>query len=159
MFDFRALKDLDWLLFITMVLIIVIGIGIIYSASYDSNKQRSTGYARKQLMWFLLGLPLFFLASCFEYRRLRGLAIPIYVAAVLLLIYIVIWGQLHQGAKRWIGIWKFRLQPSEFAKLAIIFLVALFLSRFRKSSQQLYYTVVPLVIVCIPVFLIFNQID
>ncbi len=159
MFDFSAIKDLDWLLILVMVLIFAIGVVVIYSASYDISNERSAGHARKQVTWFLLGIPLFFLASCFEYRRLRRLALPLYIVTILLLVYVIIWGRHHQGAQRWIKVGPLELQPSEFAKLIIIFMLAFYLSEYRKKSQSLLYTVIPLAIVSVPVLLIFIQPD
>ncbi len=159
MFDFSAIRDLDWLLVLIMVLIVVMGIVVIYSASYDMKKDESTGFAWKQLTWFLLGLPLFFLACCFEYRKLRHFAIPFYVLAILLLVYVILKDDPRKGARRWIDVGPMDLQPSEFAKLAIIFTLAAFLSRYRSMSQSLRYTAIPLAIVCVPVILIFRQPD
>jgi rod shape determining protein RodA len=159
MFDFSALRELDWLLILVMVLIVGIGIVAIYSASYDMNKDRSTDYWLRQLIWFGLGICLFLFSTCFEYRKLRTIGIPIYIVSLLLLLYVIPFGQEHGGAQRWIKIWKFELQPSEFAKLSVIIGLTLFLAEFRKFSESLRYTLIPLVIVCGPVFLIFKQPD
>ena len=159
MFDFGALRDLDWLLVLAMVLIVAIGVVVILSASYDRANPHNPGVAGKQMLWFGLGLPLFFGAACFEYRKLRVLAVPIYVATILVLLYVVFFGVEQKGAQRWIDVGPIELQPSEFAKLTIIFMLAYFLSEYRKMSQSFWYVLIPLAIAGVPVLLIFMQPD
>jgi rod shape determining protein RodA len=76
-----------------------------------------------------------------------------------MLVYVILFGRHHQGAQRWIRVGPFELQPSEFAKLTIIFLLAFFLSEYKRMAHGLLYILVPIVIVCIPVLLIFMQPD
>ena len=59
-----------------------------------------------------------------DYRVLMRLAYPIYVAVVLMLVGVTVHGKVVMGARRWLQIGPLQIQPSEFAKLAIIFALA-----------------------------------
>src|SRR5580698_8764062 len=85
----------------------------------------------KQILWYVVGAGAG-AAICFlEYHIIARWAMVIYWAAILLLIAVLIphVGSVHYGARRWIDLPAFQLQPSELAKLAFILALANFLSR------------------------------
>lgn len=79
-----------------------------------------------QIIWFGLGGAMAAASLLIDYRVLHRLAWPIYVLVVLLLIAVEIHGDTVMGAQRWLVIGPLRLQPSETAKLAVVFMLARF---------------------------------
>jgi rod shape determining protein RodA len=150
MIDLKLLKKTDPLLAGAMVLLIAAGMGVIFSAS-------NSAYGQKQIIWASIGLVAFVVAACFPYRRLSLAAYPAYGAMLLGLALVLIAGQTRHGGKRWIAIGGLSLQPSEFAKLATIFVLAKFLSQSRLSRQSWKYMLIPFGLILPPMVLIFLQ--
>jgi len=88
-------------------------------------------YFKLQLQWAGIGLLGFVLASFFNYRKLRFLAVPLLIIALLSLGLVLIpaMGTKILGAQRWLGIGAFRFQPAELAKLAFVLYLAAFMSQ------------------------------
>src|SRR5260370_42712746 len=85
----------------------------------------------RQMIWYGLGIGVATTMCCADYRSLSRFAFIIYWVTILLLIAVLIpgVGSAHGGARRWIDLKVFQLQPSEFGKLAFILAQAHFLSR------------------------------
>lgn len=150
--ELRLLKKMDWLLVGVMVVLIGAGIAVIYTTPGHGG-----GFARRQAVWAAVGLVLFVAGAFFPYRRLSFAAYPFYGAMLLALALVLIAGEARHGGKRWLALGGLSVQPSEFAKLATIFVLAKFLadSRIPKSSWR--YVLVPLWLCTPPMFLIFLQ--
>jgi rod shape determining protein RodA len=152
-FDLNALRQLDWLLVAAMVLVIAVGIVVISSAA-------STETAKKQAVFAVAGLFVFAFLACFDYHWFRKASVWVYAAALVLLVAVLIVGTGPRGAKRWFPLpLGFRFQPSEFAKLACVFIVGYGLDRFRAYNESIPYTLAPLVLVLVPMALIVKQPD
>jgi rod shape determining protein RodA len=136
MVDLRLLKKTDPLLAVAMVFLIVAGTAVIFSASGSGNGQ-------KQIIWASIGLILFLVAACFPYRKISLVAYPSYVAMLAGLALVLLAGQIRHGGKRWIAIGGLSLQPSEFAKLATIFVLAKFLAHSRLPRKSWRYLLIP----------------
>jgi len=105
----------------------VLGVMTIYSAGADWGRQ---------LVWVGLGAIAYVAASWFDYRRLLPLAPGIYAAIVLLLIAVHLVGRSALGARRWLSVGGFPLEPSELSKLALVVVLAALLSRAEKLSWR-----------------------
>ncbi len=150
MLDLRLLKRIDWIAALVMVLLVASGVTVILSAS-DGN------VARKQVLWAALGLTLFVAAACFPYKKISLFAYPFYVLMLGALGLVLIVGQVRHGGKRWIEMAGLSFQPSEFAKLATIFVLAKFLSESRIPRHSWMYILVPIMLIIPPMGLIFLQ--
>ncbi len=150
MIDLRLLKKIDWVVVVVMILLVAAGVLVIFIASGRANTQ-------KQIIWASLGLAFFVAASCFPYRKLSLFAYPIYAAMLLGLVLVLATGQVRHGGKRWIGVAGLTLQPSEFAKLATIFVLAKFLAHSKLSRKSWKYVLAPFAISAPAMFLIFLQ--
>lgn len=156
MFDLSALKEMDWLLVVAMVLILAIGVVVIYSASAS----REVNFAKKQIVWAALGLVAFLVATCFNYQKLKRIAPWFYLAMLAALIALEVYGEIRKGSTRWITFGGgFQFQPSEFMKLGIIVLLAAYLSTSKERSDTFGYVLIPVLIVAVPVGLIMLQPD
>lgn len=124
----------DHLLFQFALTLVVIGVVMVYDSSYvRSIDQRGDGFLflRKQAMYAVAGLTGMVWMIRYGYWRLRQLAIPLLIGAIVLLIavYIPHVGLRLNGANRWIDLKFMQFQPSEFAKLVLIIYLAGLLAR------------------------------
>jgi rod shape determining protein RodA len=150
MFDFTLLKKINWLVAMAMLVLIAAGVTVVFSASGRGNGE-------KQILWASIGLGLFLAAACFPYKRLSFFAYPFYGAMLFALAFVLVAGQMRHGGKRWIGVGGLSLQPSEFAKLATILVLAKFLAQSRLPRKSWRYLLLPFALIAPPMFLIYLQ--
>lgn len=113
--------------------LLALGMVMLYSSSMT---QVGAGYLIRQLVWCVLGLGLCVAAASVDYRILKKLAWPIFIAALILLamVFVPPFGVRRNGATRWLGYGGSSfLQPSEFAKLALIIIVAWYGEYFQRQ--------------------------
>jgi len=159
---FRYLKRLDWALFSAVLALCVFGLVMIHSATREAHAVgwvAPSQYVIKQALWLLISLVGFFLAVLLGYRPIARWHGPIYLAATALLIAVLKIGKSPTGATSWIALDGFRLQPSEFAKLAVILSLAAFVARRTGSVSEAGVVMRALAIAVVPVVLVLGQPD
>jgi len=117
---------------------------------------------QRQLFWLFLGIGTFTAVSLVPTRWTEWVALPAYVAAILLLMATLVIGTgagTAAGTKSWISLGGFRFQPAELAKIATILAVARFFSIRREAVQSLRELLAPLAIVGLPLGLVILQPD
>ena len=119
----RGRNKSDRILFGTMLALSAFGLLMVYSATRSSG---SVGMER-QMIFVAAGLTLYAVISNIDYRELKNL-IPIVAIAVLVGLFAVYLFEPVNGARRWIDLGFFKLQPAEFAKVVVILLLAAILS-------------------------------
>jgi rod shape determining protein RodA len=122
--DSGVIKTFNVGLFVSMCLTFVLGIVTLYSASKGSG----TTLYKTQLIWFVLGLGVAASLLLFDSHFLARLAYPFYAVCMVLLTLVLFVGRIGGGSQRWIDLKFFHLQPSEIAKLAIVFTLAKYFS-------------------------------
>lgn len=116
-------------------------------------------FMKHQLIYLIVAAFALLGMVVFDYRHLRGLAPIIYGATVLALVLVVTpLGTLQLGARRWIDLGPFQIQPSEIAKLAVIVCAAAYLS-FRKGDVLWRDIAVVIGMVVFPMVLIYAEPD
>lgn len=115
-------------------------------------------YVKRQLIWIALGTVVLIVATAIDYRKFPRVSPYLYWISVALLGYVMLHGHTSLGATRWIRVGSFQLQPSEFAKIAIIITLGTHLSR-KKSLTRWRDLVSPLIHVLIPMALVLKQPD
>lgn len=123
----------DFVLLAVTLFLLVLGVVMVHSASSAlSLKTFGDAYyfAKRQVLWACLGLVLMYLASRYDYHRLRRFAPGFLVVSFALLVLVLIpgVGRNVNGSQAWIGIGSFGVQPSEFMKLALILFLAHYLA-------------------------------
>jgi len=158
MLDRQALRRFDWIFVLSMLVLTLIGIAFIWSATHWVPARAR--YAGLQVKWLGVGLAAFVLVLLFDYGRLGGLAYPAYAAALLALVLVLLpsIGVTRNYSRRWFRILGYYLQPSEFAKLAFVLALARYLM-YRKNYRKLTGLVVPFLIALIPMGLILREPD
>lgn len=154
-------KQIDYAILFIVLMLVIFGIVIIFSASYYSamvTLSKSTNgdkfyFLKKQATWAVLGLCSMMFMTFFDYRKLKKLAIPAYIGANLLLILVLIIGTVSKGSKRWIA----GFQPSEVAKLSTVLFMAYFIDQNPKILSTYKGFIQCMVFVGIPAVLVATQ--
>lgn len=153
------LLEIDFPLLIAVFLLSIFGVLFIYSSGMTSTGELVSNEYIKQLIWFVSGLVLCVAISLIDYRRLYDLSGVLYCIILAILLYTKLFGKVVNGAKSWIGIGSFGIQPSEFAKIVTILFLAQYLDISRKSASPVQRFVVSALIICLPMGLILSQPD
>ncbi|MBO6003280.1 MAG: rod shape-determining protein RodA [Mailhella sp.] len=129
--DRRKLYRTNWGLLFATLLLFAVGLVNLYSASGSRGEEGFvlSSFYQKQMLWGLGGLAVMVGCMLFDYRRLERLALPFYVAVMVLLCLVPVIGKTVYGAKRWIDLGVMNLQPSELAKFAVLMMGASLLCR------------------------------
>jgi len=149
------------LLLVTIILI-ALGAMMIYSASFSTSASDesflSTLFGR-QLVYAGLGLILMTVAASIDYRIYGHIAPVLYGLMVAFLVAVLLLGESTYGARRWIDLALFPLQPSEIAKLILVVVLAKFLSDHREEVKRLPLLLFSLLIAAVPAGLVYFQPD
>ncbi len=119
--------------FVTLGLV-AFGLVMVYSATSASaaiGNGDPMSFLKRQAVYALIGVVLMACASRFDYHRLRYLAPPLLLAALVLCTAVLVLGPAINGARRWFVLGPASVQPSELAKLALCLFAAGYLSRRR----------------------------
>jgi rod shape determining protein RodA len=137
----QLLKRMDWLLFGAMVALAVASVFFIYSASYSGPGLPMRSLYKMQMVWFGVGLLVYLAAALVDYRLICQWATVWYVIAVGLLLLVLVSGVKVYGARRWLGLGSFGIQPAEIAKLATLVAISYYLFHHTLESRRAWSTV------------------
>ena len=152
MFERRLYYHIDWALLMAMLALCALGVATIYSATFDPTHGASHRYVI-QMYAIALGLVAMLFTMTLDYRTFTDKSHLIYIAILALLIYVLFFGHVGKGARRWIPVGGFNLQPSEFAKIAVALVLAKFFGENRGSPTSMdlviggVLTVIPLALI------------
>ena len=151
------MKNFDIQLFISIILISLIGIVMIYSSSNvwaDYKFADPLKYLKAQSLFFIIGLILIIIVSKIPYTNYLNKANIILLVCFFLLILVLIpgIGTIRNGSRSWFGIGSLGIQPSEFMKLALIIFTAKYLSKNRKDLKIIKKGVFPILLISLLVF-------
>lgn len=149
----------DWILFFILIILILIGIVAIQSASVDSGSEITRSNFQKQIIWAIFGLLIYFSISLLNFRFLYAVAYIVLIVGVFLVVltYIPAIGKGVSG--RWIGFWGLRVQPSEFMKVFLIVGLARLLTDNIKNLSKPKSLILPFVITGVVTLLVLRQPD
>ena len=144
----RNFRDIDWLLLLAPVALTVFGcIGIASTAPRSELK--------KQVVALVIGLVAALIVMFTDYRKIIMNVAPLfYGAAIILLVLVLFIGRDINGNRAWLPVFGFSLQPSEFAKIATILMLARYMAKYRTGSITVKDMVIMAAIVMPPVILI-----
>ncbi|HEY7472103.1 MAG TPA: rod shape-determining protein RodA [Gemmatimonadota bacterium] len=153
----REATQQNWYLLTLAVTLALGGIALLYSASQTASGENAD-YWQFQLIWLFVALIAYGLIGLVPMRLIEKISRPSYGLAVMMLIAVLAFPAIS-GAHSWIRIGPFGFQPSEFAKIAVILVVAQWASRLKAAPQGLAELVVPAILVGIPAALTLLQPD
>ena len=151
----------DVVMFVLMTALLALGVVMVYSATFvrlDAEIGDPGWAMRRQLVFAAAAVIMFVLVSMVDYREYRNL-LPFMYAAVLVGLVIVLRMPIRSGAQRWIPLGNFQLQPSEFAKVGILVVLAGVLAPAREEGMRWARLASALAMVLIPSALIYKQPD
>ncbi|MEW6313989.1 MAG: rod shape-determining protein RodA [Pseudomonadota bacterium] len=149
----RMIVHVDQYLFIAVAGLMLVGLAVLFSAS-DMSPARVGG----QALNMLLALSVMWGAANVPPHYLMRLALPLYVLGVLLLVAVALFGEVANGARRWLNLGVARIQPSELMKIAMPLMLAWYLDRYEAILSMKNFAIATLLLV-IPVALIARQPD
>lgn len=139
---------LDVPLLLTVITCLIIGLVMVYSASYDYSNvyygDTGTIFIR-QLIWLSIGLVGAFFLTLFDYHHWNKLAVIAMLATVVLLVTVLIVNEVRNGAVR--TLFGGSIQPSELAKLVTIIYLAVWLSAKKEQLGEIGFGLIPLAII------------
>lgn len=154
----KRILEIDFILLLSVLALVVIGILFIYSSGISSSGAQLSNEFVKQIIWGATGFVFCLFISLLDYRRLYTISLYIYLGFLVILIYTIFFGRLVNGARAWIGIGSFGIQPSEFTKIATILVLARYLEQ-TKNANNLKRYLFSIVIVMVPAGLVLLQPD
>ncbi|MDP4087644.1 MAG: rod shape-determining protein RodA [Bacillota bacterium] len=151
--DRKLLRYFDFGIVLITVIIVFFGCANIYDATVNKY---GTSFVRLQMMWLAVGLVVVFVMTRIDYTFFSSYAPLIYWAGVLLLVYNDLTSKAVKGASAWISIGSRAIQPSEFAKLGMIIMLAKKLEDMEGNINNVknffilvFYALVPMALIVI----------
>ena len=158
------IKKIDKWLLLPIIILSIIGLLMVYSASNvvgKANYNDSLYYFKRQLLFMCIGYIIMIVIMRLDINVVKRFASLFFIFSLFLLILVIIpgIGVVRGGARSWIGIGTFSLQPSEFMKIALIIFLARYLDNnyldLRKTKHLIYLSI----LICLIFGLIMIQPD
>jgi rod shape determining protein RodA len=121
------MRRVDRLQALVVGMLAALGVMTVFSARADWQRQ---------IVWVLLGAVIYVAAAVFDYRRLRAIAPALYGGMLLMLVAVHLVGHSAMGARRWLAVAGFPLEPSELSKLIVVLVLAAYLARAERLGWR-----------------------
>ena len=161
MFERRLYFHVDWLLLGAILVLAGLGVAMVYSTTYITTAEGGRASTQVWTQGYALGLGLIALLVCLaiDYRIFAEHSLFIYGGLLVLLLYVLIGGQTQMGGQRWIPIGPFHLQPSEFARIAVALMLAMYFGENRRGAKNTSDLILGGIFTAIPLIFIAKQPD
>ena len=150
---FSAKESMDMPFFLLTLTILVIGVVMMFSASYPNAYYLHGGdsfyFIKNQLVFAALGVVIMLFISCVDYNYIRKWAIPILFLSFVMLIVVLLMPAIN-GVHRWIQLGSFSFQASEITKFAIVLSFSHFIDINFKRMHTFKYGILPYMIILAP---------
>jgi rod shape determining protein RodA len=154
MFERRLYHHIDWAMVAALVALCGIGLAMIYSTTGGPTRAYTT-----QIYGVLFGIVALVVCLSIDYRVLADKSHWVYLAVLAVLVYVLLFGAVRGGSRRWIDLGLFNLQPSEFAKAAVALVLAKFLGESRRGTISQADLLIGGALTAVPLVLIYFQPD
>jgi rod shape determining protein RodA len=158
---FAVWRHADLVLIGATLALSAFGALMVYTATKDALQAAGlspTYYLTKQVEYMAIGVGVMLAVAAVDYRHFRDWAAPIYAVSLLALAGVYAVGHKSRGAQAWFQLGSYQLEPSEFAKIALIIALSAYIAAY-KGKLPLRGLVVLLVMALIPFALIYKQPD
>ena len=162
MFERRLFFHVDWALLTAVLLLAGIGIAMIYSTTYvtlPSGVGHPGPQVRTQTYALLIGLAALIVCLVIDYRMLAEHSLFLYLGLAGLLVFVLVKGSTQFGAQRWIDLGPFNLQPSEFGRMVVALVLAMYFGENRRGARNTGDLLVGGLFCLVPLLLIAKQPD
>ena len=155
----KKVLNSKFLFFIPLLIIMVISFLNMYNAKYLSTLYNNN--LTKQIIWYILGIIILLLFRKINTSFIFKYAKYIYILSILLLIYVLIFGKVINGARAWITIKGLSFSPSELAKLSLALMLSNTLNNFVKTDikSEFIFILKIFILIIIPSILVFLEPD
>lgn len=155
---FEVFKKYDYGILIPVLLLIVLGVALVYSATLG-DEGADIGNTVKQIIAVVVGFVFVWLLSLLDFRAWKSYTGVLYVAIIVALIFVLLFGTSVRGSRSWFSLGGFQLQPAEFAKVILILVLAKYFARHSGEVWKLKHVFITGVYTLIPTLLIVAQPD
>ena len=153
---FQKIKNLDYILLVSIILLSVLSVFVMYSTDGGEILFHTKNHFVKLAFFF----PLMIFVAFFNIKFWHNCSYIIYFIVILLLIYVSFFGLKSSGSQRWMDLYLFVLQPSELMKVAIILCLAKYFHRIKIESVNSFTSItIVLSIIIIPIIFVISQPD
>ena len=153
---FQKIKNLDYILLISVILLSVLSVFVMYSTDGGEILFHTKNHFVKLAVFF----PLMIFVAFFNIKFWHNFSYIIYFIVILLLIYVSFFGIKSSGSQRWMDLYLFVLQPSELMKVAIIMCLAKYFHRIKIENVNSFTSItIVLSIILIPIIFVISQPD
>jgi rod shape determining protein RodA len=122
---------IDWILLLAVLGLVTLGSLLVWSATShraDLTGGDTTAYLQRQMVNVAIGLVLMVIVLATDHRWVRIVAPFVYLASVIGLVLVLVMGSTINGSRSWLQLGGMSIQPSEFAKLAVVIGMALWVA-------------------------------
>lgn len=154
--------NLDWISVFFYLILVLLGWINIYAAVYSDEHQSIFDMGQrygKQLIWIIAGIILAIMVLTVDSKFYAAFATHIYIATILLLVAVLLFGREVNGARAWFEFGSVALQPSELGKFATNLAIAKCISQFDFKIQNLRSILILIALITLPAILIIMQND
>ena len=159
MFDRRLVTHFDWPFIATILTLMVVGLLTVYSSNALATSAFRKSLHVRQLTWIGIGLVGMLVTCLVSYRSLGRFAYVFFGATVFLLAVVLVIGKTGLGAQRWIRVGGLAFQPSEFAKLGLVFFLARYFDDHREHLRDAKTMILPAALTGLCMLLVLKQPD
>lgn len=150
-------KPFDFVLFVTVLILLAMGIIMVLSASSPSalaESGNSYAYVSRQAIFAVLGIGLMIFISKIDYHEYSKFSRIAYIGSIVVLALVPLLGSSAKGATRWLEIGPIRFQPSEVAKIALIIFYASWLTKNKDNLKDLFSGFIKPFLLLVPIAII-----
>ena len=152
----QKIKNLDYILLISVVLLSMISVFVMYSTDGGEILFHTKNHFVKIIVFF----PLMIIVALFNIKFWHNFSYFIYLIVILLLVWVSFFGIKASGSQRWMDVYFFVLQPSELMKIAIIMCLAKYYHRLKIENVNSFTSIIiVLSIIFIPIIFVISQPD
>ena len=127
----RSVFDIDWGLLIPVIFLVILSLITLFSVDFPLFKS--------QLVFFIVGIFAFLFFSQTNYKAIKFYALPIYLISIVILIVVLFIGVEARGSVRWLDIFGFRIQFSEFLKPFLAISLSSYLASRNNYSLKTFF--------------------
>ena len=127
----RIFKNVEWSILICVLILVIIGLIALYSATISSELYEF----KKQCIWILISIPIMIVIMSIDYEIIAKISPYLYGLSIIMLIAVLFTSPIN-GATSWFNIGFFAFQPAEFAKVFIIIFLSYIIVKLQKFSKK-----------------------
>jgi rod shape determining protein RodA len=157
--DLNKKSSFDIPLFFAALTLWMIGLALVYSATIIHDSGPLVGLYKQQILWIIMAVLVIMAIASIPGRYFHAFAYIFYGISLVLLLAALFMGVSAKGAERWIMIAGFKLQPSEFAKIGLLLVLARYLSEKTVSLSNIQSFIMPGILILVPFALVMKQPD